>query len=382
MKDILKQHRVHNSMSFREVLNQPLPFKIPVASNDANTYPQIFDCGRVAEYGSSLDVFLQHKLLSMTSEQAVVILDGMWLSPLQTLSGALIYFDENDPSSQPKLRPDFAVVHNNMLMMKGEAKAQYGDMVRNQNDLINKLHPTAHKMFPNGCTEIPAVTTCNVVIHLFGISYFNQRYILNPVKQYDVSNLPGRVSFIEDLFKLMIWIISQTEPVEGIHLVPGIRQKTPNGHHVTFNNNGILKEFKHQSLDRINMDVIRQVYQLHLPNVEWGTVNCTSITITRVGYRLKDAIRTRNLTKTFVFEQTKLAVNQLHANGFAHCDICVENIFVDMEDGNVFLGDVEFCCDMNSPAPTDLRRSDGRAVTAQDLDLIQLEKLKDELAIL
>jgi hypothetical protein len=83
-------------------------------------------------------------------------------------------------------------------------------------------------------------------------------------------------------------------------------------------------------------------------------------------------------------QQVELGVSQLHANSIAHCDLCLDNIFVDnVEDGGrVFLGDVEYCCAIESPAPTDLRRSDRRARTAGDLDSLQLEKLKDELASL
>jgi predicted unusual protein kinase regulating ubiquinone biosynthesis (AarF/ABC1/UbiB family) len=77
-------------------------------------------------------------------------------------------------------------------------------------------------------------------------------------------------------------------------------------------------------------------------------------------------------------------VNQLHANGIAHCDICIGNIFVEFEEdgGAVFLGGVEYCCALNCSAPTNLQRSDTNALTAEDLDFIQLEKLKDELASL
>jgi hypothetical protein len=120
------------------------------------------------------------------------------------------------------------------------------------------------------------------------------------------------------------------------------------------------------------MDAIRQVYELKLRNVEWGVVNCTSVTIMRVGHRLRDVFRLRALDRQGIFEQIELAVNQLHANGFAHCDICVDNIFVEVEEdgGAVFLGDVEYCCALNCSAPTNLKRSNPNARTAGDLDFI------------
>jgi len=77
-------------------------------------------------------------------------------------------------------------------------------------------------------------------------------------------------------------------------------------------------------------------------------------------------------------------VAQLHANGFAHCDICVDNIFVDNleEGGQVFLGDLEYCCEKDRKPRSDTRRADARAKTAEELDNIQLIKLKDKLASL
>ena len=130
------------------------------------------------------------------------------------------------------------------------------------------------------------------------------------------------------------------------------------------------------------MEIIRTWYQLHLENVEWGMTNSASVTITRIGSKLRDVFRPRNLDRNNVLQQIQSGVSQLHANNIAHCDICVDNVFVDSVDdgGRIFLGDIEYCCAFDSPAPTDLRRSDRMAGTAGDLDLLQLEKLRDELA--
>jgi hypothetical protein len=179
--------------------------------------------------------------------------------------------------------------------MKGKPKAFLNDMIANQNDLISQLYSGAYRMFPKGCTEIPAVTTCNEQIHLFGISHFQGNYVLDPIREYNVLELPGRISFIRDLFKLMIWIFSQAEPVENFHLVPGIRTKTRNGHYVTLKCNEMQKKFSRESLDWIHMDTIRKVYELKLHNVEWGVVNYRTVTILRVGHRLQDVFHLRAL---------------------------------------------------------------------------------------
>lgn len=381
VKERIEQCRVSSSKSFRDVLAQPLPFKIPISTSDyVNADPNLFEMGRSVEYLMSVDTFLDHQLLSFSSEQAVVVLDGMWQIVLKKIADVTIYFDQHDPSSQASYRPDFTAMHEDAIVMKGEAKALLSDMNDHRYDLINKFHSGAYKMFPKGCTEIPAVTTCNEQIRLFGISYFNRRYSLNQIRVYDVSALPGRISFIQDLFKLMIWILSQTEPMEKFHLVPGLRIKTRNGHHVTLNGNFLKKEFSRKSTGRIKMEIISDIYQLRLPNVEWGRCNSTSVTIERLGYRLRDVFQIRGLDRPTIFQQIVNALNQLHANGFAHCDICVDNIFVEFESNTVFLGDLEYCCARNCLAPTNLKRSDPNAHTAEDLDCRQLEKLKDELA--
>jgi hypothetical protein len=64
----------------------------------------------------------------------------------------------------------------------------------------------------------------------------------------------------------------------------------------------------------------------------------------------------------------------------SHIVIYALTIYLEFESNTVFLGDLEYCCARNCLAPTNLKRSDPNAHTAEDLDRIQLEKLKDELA--
>jgi hypothetical protein len=176
--------------------------------------------------------------------------------------------------------------------------------------------------------------------------------------------------------------MSQTEPIERFHLVPDVRRRTRNSHHVTFLSRGIYKEFDHSKLSEINMEAIRTVYDLKLNNVETGTVNGRSITITRVGSKLIDAMRARCMDLEQVYNEMCLGVRQLHDHNYAHCDICVDNIFVDsVEDGgHVFLGDLEYCRLKTDRPPANIRRGDNKARTAEELDNFQLEKIKDEIA--
>jgi|EP00975_Prorocentrum_lima_P038636 hypothetical protein len=374
--------RVSAGTSFVDLLNSPLPFKIPIQNlQTIGQFPAIFEYG-MTEYGSSLDPWLEHRLLSLTSEQAVVILDGMWQTVIKAITNVVVYLDEHDLSSQKKLRPDFTAMFQNCLVMKGEAKASQADMMASSGDLTRKFHKHAFKLFPKGCYSIPGVTTCNEAIAMYSITFFNNRFSQQLVKQYNVSEPRCRVDFTVDIFKILIWILSQTEPTEGSHLVPDVRRKTRNGHHITLLEDGILKEFDEHKLHNIQIAIIGAIYALNLPNIEHGRVNCKSITITRVGSRLRDAVRTRHMDKSSVLAQVRSGVDQLHANGYAHCDLCVDNIFVDnQEDGGaVFLGDLEYCRRKDEKPPVDIRRADPKAKTAEELDMLQLEKLKDELA--
>jgi hypothetical protein len=256
--------------------------------------------------------------------------------------------------------------------MKGEAKTTITDMMVSSGDLARKFHKHAFKLFPKGCFSIPGVATCNEAVALYSVTFFKNCFSQQLVKQYNVSELPGRVDFLVDIFKIIIWILSHTEPTEGFHLIPDVRRKTRNDHHITLLEDGILKEFDEHKLHNIQMATMGSIYALNLPNVEHGRVNCKSVTITRVGSRLKDAARALQMDKSSILAQISSGINQLHSNGYAHCDICVDNIFVDsQEDGAaVFLGDLEYCRGKNEKPPADIRRTDSQANTAGELDLI------------
>ena len=122
------------------------------------------------------------------------------------------------------------------------------------------------------------------------------------------------------------------------------------------------------------------IYAAKLPNVEQGVMHINSITITTIGRRLKDAIYLHQVDKAGALEGARRAVEQLHAIGIAHCDICTDNIFVNIETNVVFLGDLEYCRPLGEAPPLYIRRGDPTARTAQELDIIQLAKLRLELA--
>jgi hypothetical protein len=386
MSNEVLKFRVHPNVPFTTVLESPLPFQIPVCDHlTVSLQPSVFLLG-LSEYRFTVDQWLSDfsSTLGLTSESGVVATDYLWQGILAKLCNLNVLLNQTDPSSQIRMRPDFTGMFNSILVIKSEAKSDISEIPSAISELIVKFHETAHFMFPSLCPVIPGIASSRQLISLHRIYYDYTRriYCQDLVKQYRVLEYEERVKFIVDIFKIAIWIVSQTSPTQFFHLVPDVRTKTRNRHHVTLVRDGILKEFYHGSERQIPMEIIRDVYAAKLLNVEQGITNCSSVTITTVGMRLRDALRLEGLEKGFVFSQVQEAVRQLHSIGVAHCDICVENIFVNVIDKVVFLGDLEYCQRMDDPPPIGIRRADLRANTGQELDLLQLEKLQVELVLL
>ena len=135
-------------------------------------------------------------------------------------------------------------------------------------------------------------------------------------------------------------------PHKSFHLVPSVRRRSPNGHHVTFTADGILKEFK--SINAQVFEYIRLVYEAKLLNVEWGRI-CgeKSILIMRLGVQLRTALANGSTTREVAIASVRAGLDQLHQLGLAHCDVKVGNVFVDF-NGVVFLDDIEYLTPVHS----------------------------------
>jgi hypothetical protein len=236
-----------------------------------------------------------------------------------------------------------------------------------------------------GRLSIVGITTTDAEINLYSLSYnpIPRTYSSALLKRYKVTELEDRRAFILDVFKLACWMLTVRSSGCMAHLIPGVRTQTPNGHFITWSRAGLFKEFKRGAVP--NMDLIRRVYQADLPNVERGIANCTSVTITSIGTKLTDALRSGAVTsKNDVVHQVRAAVEQVHSVGVAHCDICVENLFV-LDSGVIILGDLEYCTDLESARLPEVRRmytnqESGQAPTsARELDANQLARLENFL---
>jgi hypothetical protein len=373
-------NRAHRDESFLDVLRRPLPFKIPVVNKrHVVKYPNIFEYGE-AEYDVAVDAWVGAVGCSLKSERTVIGDDLLWQRTLQLLCNLALVLSERDASSEIYQRPGFTALCLGALVLKAEAKCDVKDMGTTIKDMIDRFHPCARLLLPDGCAEIPGIATSLQGASIHRIYCAEGTFQQELVKDYVLLTEMGRVEFICDIFKIAMWIEAQVGPVQHFHLVPDVRVRTRNGHYITLKKDGVLKEFRYGQDYTAAISHIKAIYEARLPNVEHGVTHRESVTITRIGRRLKEAIYLQGLDKREALDGARSGVQQLHAIGMAHCDICVDNIFVELETGVVFLGDLEYCRLMGDAPPAGIRRGDPAARTAQELDDLQLARLRDELA--
>ena len=116
--------------------------------------------------------------------------------------------------------------------------------------------------------------------------------------------------------------------------MPDVRLKTRNGHHITWTRSGLKKEFN-RSVSHTTLTRIDSVIRAHLSHVEWGeTLPDNGILITSVGYMAKDFLRrvhdpeSKAQLEVKLIEDVREGLNSLHNLSLAHCDLCLENVFM------------------------------------------------------
>mmetsp|Transcript_1139 Transcript_1139/g.1453 ORF Transcript_1139/g.1453 Transcript_1139/m.1453 type:complete len:456 (+) Transcript_1139:52-1419(+) len=357
-------------INLQDMLSADLPFRIPVIDQQwVNRFPQVFELGH-AEYEGCIDMWLQ-RLWTFPSETAVSALDQMWITVITgCISGINVLLNQHDDSSNVRMRPDTSLTLRGALVLKGEAKLLASDMVAAKAQLIDAFFPEAASLFPMHGNVTVGVTTCSTTAAIYVISFSNGRFSANLYRDYSVqTNVADRVRFIVDIFKIMRWIAATTGPASEFHLIPSVRTRTRNGHFVTWTARGILKEFhgRHEGC----VEKMLQVYNAHLDHVEWGEAvpgNQNAVLITRVGIQLRDALSRNLITHVAAIEHIRLALEELHRIGLAHCDIVADNVFVDQ--GVAFLDDLEYITPCDEAAPVTSRWSVAREghITALQLD--------------
>ena len=368
--------------SVHESFVSPLPFKIPVTRTEfVEQYPEHFQLG-LCEYKSNMDSWLDY-LTTGQSEYTVVGIDSLWLVVMNACcAGVVFYRDEKDKSSKVRLRPDASMFIHGALFAKSEEKASTHDIGTATSELCSKFSPKARKLFPLGSDRIIGITAAKelIEIHLIIYNSATKRFESHPHRSYNLQFLGGRVSFAVDIVKYMRFVASITAPQEKFHLIPDVRKKTPNGHHVSWTNDGLRKEF--HGLAAVQMERIQTVYAAaELPNVEKGTIegdNC--ILVTRVGHTLAHAVHKNLIRRDDAIENIRAGINQLHGLGLAHCDICVRNVFVDIDVPHLaFLDDLEYLTPLEDEPPTVRNAPNPPPVTAYLLDEYQFAQFSREV---
>ena len=358
LRDIIRENAVAD---INTALTSDLPFRIPLSDLQiVNSYPDIFRFATSA-FDPELNVYLAHRAVG-SSEMTVNMLDTPWITLLSHLiSGGSFYFDQYDPSSRARLRPDFTFMVNGALAFKREAKYNIADLETARAELIDKLSDETYMLFPTSCSYILGVTSAISETRFYLITYDLGRNIIFEsqfLRSFDTSTLDGRVNFLRDFFKVMLWIAGIRGPTRNFHLIPGVRLRTPNGHHITWTRDGLLKEFDLSSGRNYSnlFSCLEVVYRAKLLHIEHGYIHSSSIQkhiiITRIGCKINHSnLAQYNLSKLQVREQVEQGLNELHELGFAHCDIFIDNIFIDVKTGVVFLGDLEFLTPVNDLPP-------------------------------
>jgi len=272
-------------------------------------FPEVFELGE-CEYGVAVDSFLEHKLAGNQglSEITTVSRNADFIKIFDICCGFNVYRDQTDPSSVVRQRPDDTIIVNGAVCMKNEAKGDSRDAEIACQELTDKLGPDALMVFPSNCFSIIGITSFPDRISIYSIDFHigTNTFSTDHIKTLDMRLLDERVEFIQDIFKIAQWMSTVRKPrQEGFHLIPERRLQTTNGHHVTWLNGYLLKELKiSASTRRVMTDMetklryINEIYNAHLPNIEWGTVAAPNILrVTRIGFKLRNAIMAVLITK-------------------------------------------------------------------------------------
>lgn len=352
--------------SLTDILHLELPFLIPKKTLPCHP-PFVY--GNTA-YAEAVDSILSHHLVG-TSEHAVISFDSHWIGIFESTLDAVIVRDQSHASSATKLRPDAVVEVRGALALRVEGKALATQLKRAGQELVEKMIPSATGMFPIHQLAIPSYATSGTTIQLYSIWWdaAERGFQGALLKQYLMTNEIDRVKFVVDLFKIVCWMSTIQGPVTSFHLTPNIAIKTRNGHLVTWTQRGIMK--KHSVT--INVEILGRIYAADLNHVERGEVVSTrEVLITSVGIPIGAVIQKGEITCDVVKGAIGSAVDELHKLGIAHCDIRPQNVFY--VDGVVRLGDLEYCREMASKSPRNLKWSDSSATSAEHLDIMQLGK--------
>lgn len=315
MKAKIFNHAQSEVTSLSAVLASELKYKIAVTqAKFVESHGDTFELGE-SEYGVAVDSLLEHILVGNVgaSEMTTVSRNADFLKVFDICCGYMVYRDQVDPSSIVRKRSDDTGVNRGCVCFKNEAKADPSEAEVARQELKDKLSPDALRVFPANSQSIFGMTSFPHLINIYNIAFnsTSNTFYTTLLCSFDMRHLNERVRFIRAVFKIAEWMSTVPGPHEEFHLVPGVRTKTPNGHHVTWTKDCLLKELKlrrtaktraaiaeEDSSMRRTMHRIGEIYTARLPNVEWGTVELPNLLkVTRIGFMLERAILASMITR-------------------------------------------------------------------------------------
>jgi hypothetical protein len=384
----------HPCPTIDSALHATLPFQIPTAmSSTVNAWPTTFIRGE-GSCAAAVDWWLTRSM-DGDAEISVMSVDAGWINVIKDACSARVYRDQTHESSAGQTRTDATITRMNALVMKHEAKYSVEDLPLAVSELLFKLFPGVEMLFPRGSYDIIGIVSCSSLnqIHKITLDSTTGSFSTSLIGEYNVLNVAERVRFLIDIVKLCRWIISVNAPNSKFHLLPGQKIKTSNGHSITWCKEGLLKEFQTLTkrlrsgrggdVSELSLGYINHVHSSRLPHVEWGYQPkglLNAVMITRIGRRLIDVVSDGTLTNERILEDVRAGLTELHDLGYAHCDIRLENLFVD--DNGVFLGDLEYLTPVKDPPPAHIDRSMPGSLTALEVDNKQFSEFIKKLVTL
>jgi hypothetical protein len=367
--------------SLEIALSSSLPFKIAMFDPPAEFTE--FVVGR-AEYGADLDAYLNYHLISASSEQSVVALDSNWVSALSLCLGLTVFQNQTSHSSAGTLRPDFTIYKSGALVMRVEEKADSRDLPSAKNELVDKLSDDAIQLFPFNQDRVLglAISSFRVEMYFIAWNYAEGRFSLSELVQaYITSSLEGRVKFVVDLFKIARWMAAINKPNKSFHLIPNQWIGTDNHHRVMWVKDGLLKQLNRHKVSEDQLDKMVHVMSQKLDHVECGELSSADkriILIKTVGVRVEDFFRdvAQNMRihfKNKLLQDVQLGLDELHSIGYAHCDLCIKNVFYDAKNCRFFLDDLEYVTDCDSSPPLKAYRTSRTPQNARELDEFEFD---------
>jgi hypothetical protein len=302
----------------------------------------------------------------------------LWLAALVGCVGGVLYRDQHEGS-----RPDAVVMVGGAVALRVEEKYAEHQLDKAVTELTAKMPAESRALLPSGTSGFPGMAVSVSQCRLMHVEFSGGSWRSVHVRTYNLGDMDDRVSFLVAVFQIARWMVGITGPASGASapgLPPGVRQRTRNGHWVTWCAEGLLKRFS-RIVGGDQLQRIASVYSAKMDYIERGRrVNGRSVCIWTVGVPIRGM--NPRASSERVMHDVHAALQELHSAGWAHCDVCVDNVFWVQSVGRFVLGDLEFVTPASESPPRVRRCPENRLGTALELDAWQLEGFSEELVSL